>query len=204
MARLPPSTSKAIRLWLFRIDLEDLEDAYAGAIASLAHREAEVEEMVRRQLGLGPEDEFPPCDPDDPEDPISEIYERASDMDARTERGGHLIRKTFLIALFHLWERHKKPRIERGAKLGFDRARVLKLLDDLEAAANCAKHPPGGPAKRIFARRPDLFPRVTEQAHVSERTLHITPAVLQEFFEAVWASLGVWREGSPLVLPLNE
>ena len=97
-------------LALFKFDLEDLDEAYAGAILGLKNCEDEVEKMARSALGIGPQDKSPPENPDDPDDPVALIYERAGDDDARTNRGAHMVRKTFLIALFHLWERNHKMR----------------------------------------------------------------------------------------------
>ncbi|RWX60445.1 hypothetical protein EN780_32000 [Mesorhizobium sp. M4B.F.Ca.ET.089.01.1.1] len=189
MTKLSPTISKAIKQWMFKVDLTDLDEAYAGALQGLQHREDEVETMVRRQLGLGPHDEFPEPNLDDPDDPIGQLYERAGEDSAQAQRGSHLVRKAFLIALFHLWERHKKPRIARESRAAADRSRLNALLDQLELAANCAKHPPGRSAKGIYEKRPDLFPRVATVKHASERTLVITPDVLNEFFEAVWATV---------------
>lgn len=185
MAKLPPAVAQAISKWTLNFELDDLVAAYYGALGALKHMEAEVEPLVRQQLGLGPADDFPEADPDDPEDPIAHIYEHATETEARARRGSHLVRKTFLIALFHLWERSRKPRPTHEKE---DRGRTNRLLDDLECVANCAKHPRGPSARTAFRRRPDLFPKAVKEAQASERTLLISEDTFSKFLEAVRAT----------------
>lgn len=136
---------------------------------------------MRRRLGIGPDDDFPPENPDDPYDPITRMYEEAGEMDAQARRGSHMVRKAFLIALFHLWERHRN-----GVSLRQFGSSIKDALDDLEGAANCAKHPPGRSAEKIYGRRPDLFPRAAKVEQAGERTLVITAETLNEFFEVIY------------------
>ena len=185
MAKLPPSAARAISKWTLNFELDDLIAAYHGALGALKHSEAEVEPLLRQQLGLGPHDDLPDVDPDDPNDPLSLIFVQAVERRAQARRGSLIIRKTFLIALFHLWERSGKVRPSQ--KLG-DRVKTNRLLVELEQVANCAKHSRGRSAKAAFKSRPDLFPGAENETRANERTLVISEATFLEFVSAVRAT----------------
>jgi hypothetical protein len=178
-----------------RMDLEDLQSAYGASLAGLVHREAEIEIMVRSQLGLGPDDDWPVGNDDDPEDPISLLYERAGELDAQAKRGAPMVRKAFVIALFHAWERHCNARLRRDH---YDhtvvRDRILirdghaaqwTVIRELQLAANCAKHGPGDSCVDLYNARPDWFPKAKTDSEASEKTLVIGEGTLNRFFAAV-------------------
>lgn len=188
MAKFPRATVLAIAREIFRYDLNDLDEAYANSLQGIEIRGGEIEAMVRGKLGLDPSDEFPDPDLDDPDDPIALLYEHAGELDQQTKRSAHIVRKAFLIALFHLWERHHTPPPLRS--LGAEqRRRLASVLDHLRLAANTAKHTPGPSAEKLFKLRPDLFPRLPSDGKSSERFLVISPDALNEFFEAVWSTI---------------
>lgn len=188
MAKLPRATVLAIAREMFRYDLNDLDEAYANSLHGIESQGGEIEAMVRSKLGLDPSDEFPDPDLDDPDDPIALLYEHAGELDQQTRRSAHIVRKAFLISLFHLWERHHMPPPVKS--LGKEqRRRLFSKLNQLRLAANTAKHTPGPSAEKLFKLRPDLFPRLASGRTPSESLLVISPDVLNEFFEAVWSTI---------------
>jgi hypothetical protein len=185
MAPLGRKLTEIIRREALRYDLDDLVAAKDAALGALSSRSENIAQWVRRKLNLSETDEWPLPDPNDPDDPLHDLYEQAGEMDSQAERGLHIARKTFLIALFHLYERHRKLGVPKTVEPS-TRTRAVSLLLDLEAVANCAKHPAGGRgAIEALRRRPDLFPHIAAGKQPSERYLHISDDVLLDFFQAV-------------------
>ena len=203
MAKFPPKLIIALQNTRLRMDLEDLQNAYRSSLKGLIHREGEIEAMARAELGIGPGDDWPERNDDDPDDPIGALYDHAGDLDAQAQRGAPMVRKAFLIALFHAWERHLNARLKREqydhqvARKTIIRdghAAHWKSIRELHLAANCAKHGPGDSCSDLYAMRPDFFPRVqtAEKAgnampkiEPSEATLVIIDDTLSVFFDAV-------------------
>ena len=167
MAPFPKSVQHAMRRWLFQHNLDDIDAAYRAAANAHTNRDVEIEEMVRQRLGLATEDPFPEWNDGDDEDPIGRLYDDAGEMEERATRGAHLVRKAFLIALFHHWERHCNSQMGKAAYINTEVEKWLESegrdglynpLRQLQNAANCAKHGPGKACKLLFEDRPDLFP----------------------------------------------
>lgn len=102
------------------------------------------------------------------------------------------MRKAFLIALFHHWERHCNAELKRkdyahprGWLSERGKSAYAKEILELDRAANCAKHGPGHSCQNLHKMAPSLFPAVTPAAKASERTLMIDEATLDRFFEVV-------------------
>lgn len=197
MAPLPDSLIRSMRNFQLRMDVEDLQSAYHSSLKGLVHREDEIEALARAELGIGPTDDWPDRNDDDPDDPIAELYDRSAELDAQAQRGAPMVRKAFLIALFHAWERHLNSRLKRGQ---YDHQVARKTISDdgheaqwqsireLQLAANCAKHGPGTSCSDLYAMRPDLFPRAQSAEKASEGTLAISDETLNVFFDAVFAA----------------
>ena len=175
------------------MDVEDLQSAYHAALGGLLHREAEIESLVRSQLDLGPDDDWPEPS-DDEDDPVSMLYEHAGELDARAKRGAPMVRTAFLIALFHAWERHMNARMKVGKYITANVNAVLvaeghsaftETIEHLQLSANCAKHGIGSSGKALFQKRPDLFPGAKTSSEASERKLVITEETLSSFFSAI-------------------
>ncbi|GAA4169453.1 hypothetical protein [Shinella granuli] len=194
MAKLPPNLIRAMRNLQLRMDVEDLQSAYRASLIGLVHRESEIEDMVRAQLGLGPDDPWPDGNEEDPEDPVSLLYARAGELDAQAKRGAPMVRIAFLIALFHAWERHCNARMKTGKYLtenvnvilrGEGHSAFCDALEHLQLAANCAKHGPGRSCSSLFDKRPDLFPNAKSAEKASETTLSVDEDTLMDFFNTV-------------------
>ncbi|MGO4173738.1 hypothetical protein [Bosea sp. TAF32] len=189
MAPIPYS----FRAYVFNQTLRHMHAAYRAAAKALAHRSQEIEVYVRRELGLEPGDPFPDRDDDDDElDYIGRLYDEASDLEYEARNGAHLVRKAFLIALFHHWERHCNRELKRDSYAHprqwlnqRGRSELAKEILELSRAANCAKHGPGHSCSDLFKTSPHLFPRVTPAIKPSENTLEIDEATLERFFTAV-------------------
>ncbi|MEQ8448247.1 MAG: hypothetical protein RIB97_01035 [Nitratireductor sp.] len=188
MAPLP----YAFRAWLFLRALDDIVAAYRAAARAHVSRPEEIETEVRRRVGIGPEDQFPDRDDDDAEDPIGRLYDEAGELEEQAGRGAHLVRKAFLIALFHHWERHCNAELkwnkyshprewlsERG------KSAYAKEILELERAANCAKHGPGHSCENLYKMSCSLFPTVSTAAKASELNLVIEEPTLERFFTVV-------------------
>jgi len=188
MARLP----YAFRAWLFLQALDDIVAAYRAAAKAHSSRPEEIEAEVRRRLGIGPDDPFPDRNDDDEEDPVGRLYDEAGEMEERAGRGAHLVRKAFLIALFHHWERHCNSELGR-TKYGHPKSWLgergksahAKEILELERAANCAKHGPGHSCQDLFKTSRSLFPKITDATKATERALVIDEATLERFFDVV-------------------
>lgn len=194
MAPLSPAVRQAMRNYALKSSVEDLKLAYVSALNGLVHRENEIETTVRHQLGLGPDDEFPDPDPSDPDDPVGLLYEQAGEQDSQAKRGAPLVRHAFLIALFHLWERHCNASLVTS---GYSSTSVNAMLESkghhdlclpikhLQLAANCAKHGPGNSGSRLYKECPELFPAATSAEKANEKTLLISDDTLRRFFQAI-------------------
>jgi hypothetical protein len=194
MPRLPPAVVRAIRNFQIRMDIEDLQNAYLSALKGLLHREGEIEAMVRAELNLGPDDDWPDRDEGDLEDPVSLLYEHAGELDAQAKRGAPMVRTAFLIALFHAWERHCNARMNvekyvtayvNGVLMREGHESLCETIEYLQLAANCAKHGAGNSGRSLFQKRPEFFPRARTAADASEKTLHITEEALAGFFRVI-------------------
>jgi hypothetical protein len=177
---------------MFKITLDHIESAYKLAAKAHANASDEIEQIGRRDLGIGPYDPWPDRNEDDEYDHVGRTYD---DMEAaRTEAwyGAEIVRKAFLVSLFHAWERFanaetgmkqyghpKKWLVARGHQ---DCARSIV---EMQKAANCAKHGPGNSCKELFRLRRDLFPDVLDAARASESKLRIDHDLLMRFFEMV-------------------
>lgn len=188
MAPLP----YAFRAWLFLHALDDIVAAYRAAAKAHSSRPEEIEAEVRRRLGIGPDDPFPDRDDGDEEDPVGRLYDEAGEMEKQAGRGAHLVRKAFLIALFHHWERHCNAELERkdyahprGWLSERGKSAYAKEILELERAANCAKHGPGHSCQNLFRMAPSRFPTMTTAAKASERVLVIEESTLERFFATV-------------------
>lgn len=188
MAPLP----YAFRAWLFLRALDDIIAAYRAAAKAHSGRSDEIEFEVRRRLGIGPTDPFPDRNDDDEDDPVGRLYDEAGELEEQADRGSHLVRKAFLIALFHHWERHCNAELKRPkyslpkswlGKRG--KSEFAKGILELERAANCAKHGPGHSCRDLFRTTPSLFPKAKDETKANERTLIIDDATLDRFFEIV-------------------
>jgi len=196
MSRIPPGVIRAMLKFQLRMDVEDLQNAYRSALSGLVHRENEIEAMVRGQLGIGPEDDWPEPSEGEDDDPISLLYDHAGELDAQAKRGAPMVRKAFLIALFHAWERHCNARLKRDY-YGLSAARGMIMRDghatewtairELQLAANCAKHGPGDSGRDLYAVRPDFFPKAKSAEQANERTLVINEDAMDRYFAAVYA-----------------
>jgi hypothetical protein len=185
MAPLP----YALRAWLFLHALDDIVAAYRAAAEAHSSRPKEIEVEVRRRLGILPDDPFPDRNDDDEQDSIGRLYDEAGELEGQADRGAHLVRKAFLIALFHHWERHCNAELKRkkynhpSAWLGRrGKSAFAKGILELERAANCAKHGPGRSCRDLFKTSPKLFPAVTTAAMANERSLVIDEPTLERFF----------------------
>lgn len=195
MAKFPPEVLRSMRNFWLRMDVDDLENAYQAALKGLVHRETEIEGMVRSQLGLGPDEEWPDRDDDDPDDPIARAYDEAGELSAQAERGAPMVRKAFVIALFHTWERHCNARLAREHYkhdlttekiLAPDgHAAVANVVHELQLTANCAKHGPGTSCRDLYQLRPEFFPRVKSPEKASEKTLLVPADALSRYFSAI-------------------
>jgi hypothetical protein len=183
-----------MRNFRLRMDVEDLQNAYRSALKGLHHREYEIENMVRAQLGMGPDDDWPDRNEDDPDDLVSLLYDHAGELDDQAKRGAPMVRKAFLIALFHAWERYCNARLKRE-RYDHDLAMRRILIRDghaaqtasfreLQLAANCAKHGQGESCADLFHLRPIFF-RTSSVKKADERTLVIEEETLTRFFRAV-------------------
>ena len=188
MAPLPYSW----RAWGFLRTLDDIIAAYRAAAKAHQSRPDEIEVEVRRRLGIRPDDPFPDRNDEDEEDPVGRLYDEAVEMEEQAGRGAHLVRKAFLIALFHHWERHcnavmKRPQYGHPKAWLGERGKgaYAKEIQQLERAANCAKHGPGHSCEDLFKTSPGLFPTVTSAVKASESALVIDEATLERFFETV-------------------
>lgn len=181
-----------MRAWQFRRTLDDIETAYHAAARVHASRPDEIELEVRTHLRLGADDPFPDRNDDDEFDPIGRQYDEAGEKDEQAGRGAHIVRKAFLIALFHHWERYCNARLQR-AKYGhpsmllneMGRSGYAKAVKQLEHAANCAKHGPGHSCESLYKKRPDLFPGVGSAQRASESSMVVTEKTLEEFFATI-------------------
>jgi hypothetical protein len=186
-----------IRRWLFQQALDDIVAAYRAAAKAHTNRPQEIEAEARRRLSIGPDDPWPDWDYSDEEDPIARLYDDAGEMEEQANRGAHLVRKAFLIALFHHWERHCNAELQQ-TKYSHPRrwlesrgkGSYARDILELERAANCAKHGPGHSCRDLFNTKPTLFPTLAEGQNASERALLIDEATLDRFFAVV-------REAAP-------
>ena len=194
MVQLSENLIRSMRNFQLRMEIEDLHNAYRASLQGLIHREGEIEAAARAELGLGPADEWPERNDFDPDDPIGELYERSADLDAQAKRGAPMVRKAFLIALFHAWERHCNARLKPKTYHPHDvnqmlwrdgRGAVCDEIETMQLAANCAKHGPGTSAKALFRKRADLFQGVSSDHEASDSKLRISDEVLVGFFAAV-------------------
>lgn len=196
MAKLPPKLVQQIQRSRLRMDVEDLQGAYLSSLSGLVHREEEIAATVRAALGLREGDDWPDRNDDDPDDPVGALYDHAGDLDEQRRRGAPMIRKAFLIALFHAWERYLNDRLKREqydhllarkTLIRDGHAESWSLVRDLQLAANCAKHGPGTACADLYSKRPDFFPRAPTVEKASERTLVISPEALDTFFATILA-----------------
>lgn len=194
MAPLPGHIVHVINLALLDMHLTEIEHAYTAAVASLKDTRKKTEENFRLALGIGPTDPLPEPETDEEGGHLDDMYEKGAENIQVAENSIPLVRKAFIIALFHLWERHCNSgmNVERyvyedamawveagGGKPNRDGLRHLEL------ACNCAKHGPGKSCQKLWRVRPDLFPGATTEKQASERRLIITDQTFDEFLNAV-------------------
>lgn len=194
MAPFPPAVRRAMLNFQLRMDVEDLRGAYRAALTGLQHRQSEIEIFVRDRLAIGPEDPWPDPDENDPDDPVTLLYEQAGEMDAQAERGALMVRRAFLIALFHLWERHSNNYLKREHYdhnvvrkylIRYGHAKAVDSIRRLQLAANCAKHSSGDSCLDLFKLYPSFFPRLTSGKPPNERALAIDGDDIEKFFDLV-------------------
>jgi hypothetical protein len=188
MAPLPPSTRSAIREWLYKFGLSEIEAAYEAAMESVRSRRAAIEKRGDLEATDG---EIPSAGGLDDEDRQQELCQEAS-------RAEELIRNAFMIALFHFFERQCVSAMKDGRR--FDHKRAMDWLEQrgyspdrrqlhtLELCVHCSKHGPGASCNRLFAQEPAFF-RIMEVAGKvlppSDDRMRIPLARLNEFFGAV-------------------
>jgi hypothetical protein len=181
-----------MRAWFFTRTLEDIMTAYRASSNALAVRPNEIEAEARKLLGIGFDEDFPDRDDEDVNDLVGQVYDQAGEMLQQANRGTHIVRKAFLIALFHHWERfcnrelkrdnYSHPRGWLGQR---GKSAYAKEIQELERAANCAKHGPGRSCEALFKASPAFFPNVADAEKASELTLVIDEATLERFFDVV-------------------
>lgn len=188
MAPLPP----AIQNWLFKRDLEDIRAAYDAAAISLVGKAEEIEADARKQLGMSPEDPWPERDDDDEFDAVGRLYDEAGENEEKFSRAEHIVRKAFLISLFHLWERYCNHRMKKRdyepelvARWLFQtgRGHLAKELNHLRLTANCAKHGPGDSCEILQPLRPDLFPNIADPKRATDATLVVEIETVERTFD---------------------
>lgn len=193
MAKLPASVLRAISNFRLATEVEDLQSAYEAALKGLIHREAEIEEMVRSQLGIGPQEPWPDVVGGE-DDPIADLYDYAGELDNQAKRGAPMVTKAFVIVLFHAWERHMNTRFKsekyqkhqvRKELTAAGHGELFKTIEILQLCANCAKHGPGDSGRELFKKRPDLFPKIRDKEAPGEKTLVVPESLIREFFTTV-------------------
>lgn len=186
------ASNTLLRRALFKITLDHIESAYR--LASHAHLElpTEIEKSARDAFGIGPDEPWPDRNDDDPYDHVRRTYDDIEAASTEAWYGAEIVRKAFLISLFHAWERfinaelgiqqysHPKRYLNSRGREECERA-----ILELQKAANCAKHGPGNSCKELFRMRPDLFPGVTEESKASEARLKIDDELLVHFFKII-------------------
>lgn len=144
--------------WRFHHGLDMLTHAYAAAREQPeADRKRFAGEVRQLQSTPRAKDE----DPD-----LEGYIFHLSDMHDEANEVLKLIRESFVISLFHFWERQAKSWVREG---NYNHGRMMSKLmeygvapesDALETlllVANVAKHSGGGSAEKLFQKRSDLF-----------------------------------------------
>ncbi|MFC3205168.1 hypothetical protein [Aquamicrobium soli] len=186
------ASNSLLRRALFKITLDHIEAAYR--LASKAHVDIpnEIEKTGRRTIGIGPDDPWPDRNDEDPYDHVGRAYDDMEAASTEAWYGSAIVRKAFLISLFHAWERFINA--ERGVEdyvhpeewlISRGHQECARPILELQKAANCAKHGPGNSCKALFRMRPDLFPGVTDANKASDARLEIGDELLTHFFEVV-------------------
>lgn len=190
MVPLPPSTRSAIREWLYKFGLSEIETAYEAAMESVRSRRAAIERRADLEAIDGDGD-FPIGGGLDDEDRQQELYQEAS-------RAEELIRNAFMMALFHFFERQCVSAMKDGRRFDHERAMAwLELqvyspdrrqLRALELCVHCSKHGAGASCNRLFAQEPDFFRTMTIAGKVlppNDDRMRVPLERLNQFFEAV-------------------
>ncbi|HCE21989.1 MAG TPA: hypothetical protein DF282_05665 [Hyphomonas sp.] len=179
----------------FRLDMavSDLWNAYEAALSGLRAQQDEIEETVRWRHNIGKDDELPGW-ADAMDDELARTYEWASEKNESAVRGIEMVGTAFLIALFHLWERHCNVIQQRAVfstsapkQMEFKPAyrREKATLEELELAANCAKHGVGRSCAVLFQQSPHLFTDAARRKGPSHLNLAVPESRLIEYFDAV-------------------
>jgi len=130
-----------------------------------------------------------------------DYHDEVSMLDEEFEETSRLIRDTFVITLFHFWER-QAGRWVYNLKGLYVHADVMAWLERkgfkpdtdamqrLQRAANCLKHGPGESCKQLHNTDTTLFepPLRVQKDETPNYRMRITAEVLHEMFAAVWRS----------------
>jgi len=177
---------------MFKMTLDHIEAAYELAAKAHADVPGEIETTARHALGIGPDDPWPDRNEDDEGDPVDRVYDDIETASMDAWFGAAIVRKAFLISLFHAWERFNNAEMRRKEYAHPKRWLVsrghedcVRTILEMQKAANCAKHGPGNSCKELFRMRPDLFPGVPDEAKASEAKLRVDHELLTHFFEVV-------------------
>jgi hypothetical protein len=197
--------------FLFRFQFEELRRAYHAA-RDASNRERTAIEAKWNELEAKVEAGTAAFIEEDADgNMIVDWGEQAGEALSEIERVQRIYRESFLISLYHFWEREllqrmKKTRVTDAEAYKFLKARGLfpqeYALTTLRLAANVAKHSEGPSAEQLQELRPELFD--TEEmekwkASAGHEYLRITEEVLEAFFEAVRKSGPGHRQ--PLAMP---
>ncbi|MEW5686902.1 MAG: hypothetical protein AB1942_18440 [Pseudomonadota bacterium] len=116
-----------------------------------------------------------------------EYRNHLSALDTEANEILKLIQESFVISLFHYWERQSKSWTGKMVYRHDDMMADLAArgmsperasLDTLRLVANVAKHSAGDSAEKLFAKRPDLFRHsvVAEETQIPRRDDEPEPA----------------------------
>ncbi|WP_137930305.1 hypothetical protein [Mesorhizobium comanense] len=194
MAPLPQHIRYAVNLAILDMHLTEIDHAYSAAVSSLKDTRRKTEDAFRRALGIGPNDPLPEPETDEEGGYLDDMYDQGAEKIQVAENSIPLVRKAFVIALFHLWERHCNDGMKVKKYVHEDAMRWVEGnggkpnrdgLRQLELACHCAKHGPGLSSQKLWRLRANLFPGVTAEDQASERRLVITDQTFDEFLNAV-------------------
>lgn len=189
----------AVRGWMFREDLRQLQDAYRASRSnpdSRLHRArqewAKLEEDVAAGVASFTEE-------DEDGQVIYDKGDHFGELAAEIGRVQQLVREAFAISLYHFWEREAGRLLGKEYKPKSSPTELEQIglrpdfagLERLRLVSNVAKHSAGNSADQLYQTHPEMFDtkRMTEfETGPDYESLILADADIEAFFAVVQKS----------------
>lgn len=186
----------------FAIDYSAVQTAYRSSREGLRARSKDAEAITRKSWGLQQDEELP-AEPDENGWSLKDdFWIQVGEVEHESGAADEIIRQSFVIGLFHLWERHanrwcstdgysEEKTFAQLKSIGRypkeDKLRQLRLL------AHCLKHgpssKPSGACNQLCLACPELFkldePVGAKPSAPSNENLSVNEELVNELFQAV-------------------